>query len=79
MSKITEELEKKYFPRDNFTNLKDMLFNAMSKYPSNIAFELKDSNGSIKKVTYLEYVEDVISLGTELINMGFLGKKIAVI
>lgn len=79
MSKITEELEKNYFTRDEFSNLKDMLFNALSNYPSNIAFELKDINHNIVRITYSEYIDDVISLGTELINMGFFGKKIAVI
>ena len=77
-SEIIEKMKNSYFKRKNFSNLKEMLYSVMVDYESKVAFNLKNSNGEIYNVTYKEFANDVIALGTKLLNLGFLGKKIAV-
>lgn len=78
-SEIIEKMKTKYFKRKDFSDLKEMLYSVMVDYESNTAFKLKDSNGNIYNVTYKEFANDVISLGTKFLNLGLLGKKIAII
>ncbi len=42
-------------------------------------FKIKDSDGNIKSITYEQFKNDVVYLGTSLIENGFLNKRIAVI
>ena len=76
---IAEKLQKKYHKCEEVTNFKDMLYRSGDIYHSRTAFKLKNESGEIYSVTYNDFKEDVINLGTYLITLGFLGKRIAVI
>ena len=76
---VAEKLKKKYHKTEEVTNLKDMLYRSGSIYRSRTAFKLKDENGNIKSITYEDFKNDVVYLGTSLIKKGFLNKRIAVI
>ena len=76
---IKEKLEKKYHKCEQVSDLKEMLYRSSEIYGSRTAFKLKDNEGNIYPVTYKEFKEDVVNLGTYLITQGFLNKKIAVI
>ena len=76
---VAEKLKKKYHKTEEVTNFKDMLYRSSSIYRSRTAFKLKDNNGNINSITYEDFKNDVIYLGTNLIKNGFLNKRIAVI
>ena len=76
---IAQELKKKYHKTEEITNFKQMLYRSADIYRSRIAFKLKDENGKIYGVTYEQFKNDVIYLGTSLIKKGFLNKRIAII
>ena len=76
---VAEKLKKKYHKTEEVTNLKDMLYRSGSIYRTRTAFKLKDENGNIKSITYEEFKNDVIYVGTNLIKRGFSNKRIAVI
>ena len=76
---IAEKLQKKYHKCEEVTNFKDMLYRSCDIYHSRTAFKLKNENGEIYSVTYADFKQDVVNLGTYLITLGFLGKRIAVI
>ena len=76
---IKEKLSKKYHKCDEISNLKEMLYRSSNIYGSRIAFKIKNNNGEIYPISYKEFKEDVVKLGTYLIQLGFLGKRIAVI
>lgn len=74
-----QKTKKKLHKVEPITDLKDMLNKSYEKYKDEIAFEYKISKDEIKKITYKEFIDDVNGLGTQLIKMGLLGKRIAVI
>ena len=76
---VAEKLKQKYHKTEEVTNLKDMLYRSGKIFRSRTAFKLKDESGNIKTITYEEFKNDVIYLGTSLIKRGFLNKRIAVI
>ena len=76
---VSEQLKLKYHKTDEVTNFKDMLYNSVENFKSRTAFKLKDENGNIISITYEEFKNDVVYLGTDLIKRGFLNKRIAVI
>ena len=76
---VAEMLKTKYHKCEEVTNLKEMLYRSAKIYKTRTAFKLKNSNDEIYKLTYEDFKNDVVSLGTSLINHGFLGKRIAVI
>jgi len=76
---IEEQLKKKYHKTEEVTNFKDMLYRSADIYRSRIAFKAKNKEGNIYSITYEQFKNDVVYLGTGLINHGFLNKKIAVI
>lgn len=78
-TKITQKLEKKYHKMPYVSDLKDLLYKSANKYANRNAFRLKDSTGNIYGITYSQFKDDVVSLGTCLINLGLSGSKIAVI
>ena len=61
-----------------FNNLKEMLKHSESKFANKAAFILQEENGN-REVTYKEFVDDINSLGTALIEMGLKDKRIAII
>lgn len=74
-----EILKNKYHKVEEISNFKDMLYRSANIYKTRTAFKLKDESGNIYSITYEQFKNDVVSLGTELINKGFLNKKIAII
>ena len=65
-----------------YKNVKELLEFSTKKYADNTAFIIKekeDKNINYKKITFKEFKDNMNSLGTELINLGFKDKKIAVI
>ncbi len=75
---VAEKLAKKYHKCEEVTNFKDMLYRSSDIYGSRTAFKLKNEAGSIYYVSYRDFKNDVVNLGTYLIAQGFLGKRIAV-
>ena len=76
---IAEQLKKKYHKTEEVTNFKDMLFRSADIYRTRTAFKIKDKNGNIESITYEQFKNDVVYLGTSLIRKGFTNKRIAVI
>ncbi len=76
---IAEQLKEKYHKTEEVTNLKDMLYRSGDIYRNRTAFKKKNKNGEIEAVTYEQFKNDVVSLGTSLIDKGFLNRRIAVI
>ena len=76
---VADQLKKKYHKTEEVTNFKDMLYRSGDIYRSRTAFKVKDENGNIKKVTYEEFKNDVVYVGTCLLEKGFENKRIAVI
>lgn len=76
---LSEKLKKKYHKALEVTDLKDLLYKSATRYTRRPAFKLKDKVGNIYKVTYQKFKQDVVALGTSLINLGLKDKNIAVI
>ena len=76
---IAEQLKKKYHKTEEVTNFKEMLYRSADIYRSRTAFKIKDENGNILTISYEQFKNDIVSLGTSLIEKGFLKKRIAVI
>ena len=76
---IAEQLKKKYHKTEEVTNFKDMLYRSADIYRSRTAFKVKDEKGNIVSITYEQFKNDIVSLGTSLIKKGFLNKRISVI
>lgn len=76
---ISEQLKNKYHKTEEVTNFKEMLYRSADIYRSRTAFKKKNSDRKLISITYEEFKNDVIYLGTSLIKNGFLNKKIAVI
>lgn len=63
-----------------FTDLKDMLKKSQDKFADRPAYVFRtDEPGVLKEIKYKEFIDEVNSLGTALINLGLKDKKIAVI
>ena len=72
--------KKKLHKCDKFSNLKEMIELSAKKYGTKPAFKYKtDVAGEFKFITYNQFLQDLNSLGTKLINMGLSGKRIAII
>ena len=76
---VYEQLKRKYHKTEEVTNFKDMLYRSGDIYRSRTAFKRKDKDGKIYSTTYAEFKNDIVHLGTSLIEKGFLNKRIAVI
>lgn len=74
-----EQLKKKYHKTEEVTNFKDMLYRSGDIYRARTAFKIKDTDGNIQSITYEQFKNDVIYLGTSFIKKGFLNKRIAII
>lgn len=77
-----EDKRMNLYKATEFETIKDVIRNAVKKYPENNAFILKnkkDKDVEYKKITYKQFGEDIDSLGTELVNLGLKGKRIAII
>jgi len=68
--------KKKLHKVEKITDLKDMITKSAEKFGEKAAFRYK---GDINNISFKDFYEQINALGTELINMGLKGKKIAVI
>lgn len=73
-----EKLKSKYHKAPFVSDLKDLLYRSAKKYEFRNAFKLKNSNGDIYGVNYKTFKNDVVALGTALINLGLSNSRIAV-
>ena len=65
-----------------FSNIREVIANAVEKYPNNNAFIIKNIvNGETeyKNITYKQMQDDVNCLGTALIHLGLNNKRVAII
>ena len=77
-----EDKRMNLYEATEFETIRDVIKNAVKKHPENNAFILKnkkDKDIEYKKITYKQFDEDIDNLGTELINLGLKGKRIAII
>lgn len=79
MERKEDILKAKYFKVHNVTDLKDLLYKSAERYKNRTAFRLKDKNGKIYGVKYIEFKNHVESLGTALLDLGLKDKSVAVI
>ena len=66
----------------DYKNVKEIIKDAVSKYPDCVAFTIKNKNGknvSYKKITYKQLDEDINAFGTALLSIGLKGKRVAII
>lgn len=61
------------------TDLKDMLKKTEKLYENKPAYKIKQEEGKYKIITHKEVREEINALGTQLIELGLKGKRIAVI
>lgn len=73
-----EKQHFKYYEVTKFNSIKEMLDIAVTEAGDKIAFKYKE-NGEIVSVTYADYVQQVIWLGSALADMGYTDSHIACI
>ena len=72
--------KKKLHKYRKITDLKDMINQSAQEYGDKPAFVYKtEIPGKFNSITYKQFLDEINSLGTKLIDMGLLGKRIAVI
>ncbi len=72
----------KTFKAIEFNNIKEIIYHSAKEYSENIAFVIKHKENqkvTYENVTYKRLLEDINKLGTIFYNMGFKGKRIAII
>ncbi|MGN1327963.1 MAG: AMP-dependent synthetase/ligase [Clostridia bacterium] len=68
-----------------FENVREVMDNAFINYPNNVAFKIKEKQGTkneqtkYKEITYKELQAQMNALGTAFIDMGLKDKRIAII
>lgn len=75
-------VKDKIFEAKEFKDIKEIIYNSAKVYSENIAFVIKhqeDKKVSYENITYKKMLEDVNALGTALYDLGFKGKRVAVI
>lgn len=60
-------------------DLKDMVSQSAELFGNKAAYQVKQSNGQYKQITFTEYKKDIDALGTALIDLGLKGSFIAVL
>lgn len=78
---LTEVNAKKKLHRfRKITDLKDMINQSAQEFGDKPAFKYKtETPGQFDAITYKQFLDEINSLGTKLIDMGLKGKRIAVI
>ena len=77
-----EDKRMNLYEATEFYNIREIIKNSVKKYPTNIAFIIKEKNDdkvNYKKITYKEFDEQINSLGTAFMDMGLKDKRIAII
>ena len=78
-----KKLNSQIYQADEIKDFRELLNRSAEKYPNNVAYKFKENlgkpNQNVVNKTYKEVKEEVVALGTKLLDMGLEGKKIAVI
>ena len=78
-----KKLNSQIYQADEIQDFRELLNRSAEKYPNNVAYKFKENlgkpNQNVVNKTYKEVKEEVVALGTKLLDMGLEGKKIAVI
>jgi len=67
---------------EEFADVREAINKAVELYPDNIAFKIKHKTGkevSYEEITYRQFKEEINYFGTALIDLGYQGKRIAMI
>lgn len=73
---------EKIYEATEFENIKEMMYETIKKYKTNIAFTLKykeEKDVRYEDITYEKFLEEVNNLGTKLFDLGYNNKRIAVV
>lgn len=73
--------KRKLYDADKINDFRELIDRYSKLYSDKVAFEYKETPSSKEhiKITYSQFVSDIKSLGTALINLGLSQKKIAII
>ncbi len=67
-----------YYKETKHKDFRDLVNSTAAKFGNKTAFEVKNEDGSIRNISYNEMKELFYSLCVKFIDMGYLGKRIAV-
>lgn len=70
------------YPAKEYGNIREVIDDAINKYPNNIAFKIKnkiDGKVNYTDITYKKFGEDINSLGIGLLARNLKGKRVAII
>ena len=73
---------EKYFEATEFTNIKELIQDAVSKYKGKTAFVIKHKEEkmvSYEEVSYTRLLEEVNQLGTKFYDLGYQEKRVAIV
>lgn len=73
---------EKYFEATEFENIKELIYDAVSKYQEKTAFMIKhkkEKDVSYEKVSYSRLLEDINQLGTKFYDLGYADKRVAIV
>lgn len=76
------EYKKKLYQAERLKDIREIVKNAVEKFPDHNAFMLKEKVGKeniYHPITFSEFWNEINGLGTEFMNMGLQGKRIAII
>ena len=79
MERKEDILKTKYFKIREVVDLKDLIFKSAKMYKKRTAFRLKNKDGKIYSVSYINFKNDIVALGTALLDLGLEGKTISLI
>ena len=79
MERKEDILKTKYFKIHQVTDLKDLIYKSADMYKKRTAFKLKNKEGKIYNVSYMDFKEDIVSLGTSLLKLGLKDEAISII
>lgn len=73
---------EKYFEATEFENVKELIYDAVSKYQEKTAFVIKhkkDKDVSYENISYTRLLEEVNQLGTKFYELGYSNKRVAIV
>jgi len=71
-----------FYESKEYNNVREIINDAIVKYPDNKAFIIKTKQGKepeYRNITYREFGENINSFGTALIQLGLKDERIAII
>lgn len=71
-------MTKPFYNVRKIRDLRDLIQQSAKIYADKPAFEVKDKNDNLFKISYTRYYDEIKAVGTALTDMGYHGEKIAV-